>query len=83
MDLKRTSTLPFSSKKVSLEGKISVVRLLELGFDDVKVTADQGVCWPEKIGDQNMPEIDGVLALYDVMNQDSISQIPGLLGESP
>ena len=82
LDLKRPSTSPVASKKVSLEGQISIVRLFELGLDDVEVTSEQSMRWPERVGDESVPRIDGVLALYDVMNQSSIAPIPPLLSES-
>ena len=82
LDLKKPSTSPVSSKKVSLEGKISIVRLLELGFENLEITANQSVRWPTKVGDHNTPKIDGVLALYNVMDQSSIARIPALLSES-
>ena len=82
LDLKKASSSALSSKKVSLEGKISIVRLLELGFEDLEITADQNVRWPTKVGDYDTPIIDGVLALYDVMDQGSIARIPALLSES-
>ena len=82
LDLKKPSTSPVASKKVSLEGQISIVRLFELGLDDVEVTSEQSMRWPERVGDECMPRIDGVLALYDVMNQSSIAPIPPLLSES-
>lgn len=82
LDLKKTSPSRVSSKKVSLEGKISIVQLFEIGLEDVEVTAEQKVLWPEKVRDQNRPDIDGVLALYDVMDQTSIAPMPTLLSES-
>ena len=82
LDLKKPSTSPVASKKVSLEGQISIVRLFELGLDDVEVTSEQSMRWPERVGDESMPRIDGVLALYDVMNQSSIAPIPPLLSKS-
>ena len=81
LDLKKPSTSPVASKKVSLEGQISIVRLFELGLDDVEVTSEQSMRWPERVGAECMPRIDGVLALYDVMNQSSIAPIPPLLSE--
>ena len=81
LDLK-TTTSPISSKKVSLGGRVSLVRLVELGLEDVEISGEQKVCWPEKVGDQNMPDIHGVLALYDVMDQSSIARMPQLLSES-
>ena len=82
LDLKKASTSPISSKKVSLEGKIYLVRLLELGLDEVEITEEEEVRWPRKVGDQSMLDIDGVLAVYDVMNQNSIAALPELLSES-
>ena len=81
LDLRKASTSPVSSKKVSLEGEISIVRLFELDLEDVEVTAEQRVRWPEKVGGESTPGIDGVLALYDVMDQTSISPMPTLLSE--
>jgi len=82
LDLKNASTSPVASGRVSLEGRISVVRLLELGLEDIQVTIAQSVRWPERVGDQKMPDVDGVLALYDVMDPSSIIRMPSLLSES-
>ena len=82
LDLKKAPTSAVSSKKVSLEGEISIVRMLELGFEDVEVTADQNVRWPLRLGDFNTPIIDGVLVLCDVTDGGSIGHILALLSES-
>ena len=82
LDLKKASISAISSKKVSLEGKISVVRLLELSFEDFEITTNQTVRWPMKVGHHDTPIIDGVLVLYDIMDQGSIARIPAILSES-
>ena len=82
LDLKRVSVSPVSSKKVSLEGQISIVRLVELGLEDLHITADHNILWPTKVGDQVTPVIDGVLALYDVLDKSTINHIPALISES-
>ena len=82
LDLKETSTSSVSCKKVSLEGKISTVRLLEINFEELEVPEDRNLHWPARIGDYDTAVIDGVLALYDVKDQSSISRIPALLSES-
>lgn len=82
LDLRKGSTSPVSCKKVSLEGELSVVRLFELSFEDLEITANQDLRWPIKIGEYDMPTIDGVFALYDVQDQGSIACIPALLSES-
>ena len=81
LDLK-VSTSPLSSKMVSLEGIISIVRLLELGFEDLEITANQNVRWPTKVGDHYTPIVDGVFALYNVLDQGSTARIPAILSES-
>ena len=82
LDLKWAPTSLVSCKKVSLEGNISTVRLLEIGFEELEITADTNVRWPTRIGDYSTTVIDGVLALYDVKDQGSIARIPALLSES-
>lgn len=82
LDLKEASTASVFSKKVSLEDKFLIIRLLEVGFDDMEIAADHSLHWPEKVGDQETPNFDGVFVLYDVMDQSSIAQIPALLSES-
>ena len=79
LDLKRPPASPMATKKVSLEGVISVLRLLEMHISDIVVNIDQGVVWPQAVGSQSMPRVDGVLVLYDVMNQGSLNRVPTLL----
>ena len=81
LDLKKTSNSPVSSKKVSLEGSISVVRLLELNMADVG-EEDDSLQWPETIGDHSLPPIDGVLLLFDVMSRKTFDALPIILGPS-
>lgn len=81
LDLRKGSTSPVSCKKVSLEGEISVVRLFELGLEDLEITADEDLRWPTKVREYDMPIIDGVFVLYDVQDQGSITCIPALLSE--
>lgn len=81
LDLKRAVDSPISSKKVSLEGSISVVRLVELDIGQVHIVNDS-VCWPKTIEGGLMPAIDGALVLYNVMDQQSMAPIAPLLSES-
>ncbi len=81
LDLKKPAVSAASTKKVSLEGATSVLRLIELPIDEVGMTINQEIDWPERVGDQAMPRIDGALVLYDVTNQGSIAQVPSILGE--
>lgn len=82
LDLRQPAISPISSKKVSLEGVLIRIKLLEVQLSDVKIIDNQRIEWPQRLGEQSTPRIDGVLALYDVMDQRSISRIPELLSES-
>lgn len=50
LDLKRPVSAPSATKKVSLEGVISMLRLLEVPLEDVKVSAEHDFMWPETVG---------------------------------
>lgn len=82
LDLKKPAISPSSTKKVSLEGVISIVRLIELQLEDVTITEDCSICWPTEIGDQSVPRIDGALVMCDVMDQSSMSKAHGILSKS-
>lgn len=74
---------PSATKKVSLEGVISLLRLIEVPLGDLRISADQDLTWPETVGGQTTPPVDGALVLCDVMNQDSLSRIPSVLSWCP
>ena len=70
-----------ASKKVSLEGSISIVRLVELGIEHVHAH-NNTIEWPEMCGDAKLPVVHGVLLLFDVMNLETFENIPRVLGMS-
>ena len=82
LDLKKAVTAPISSKKVSLEGSISVVRLVEVDIGEVGIE-DESLAWPESVGHNPFPAIDGVLVMYNVLDPSSIAPLPPLLSECP
>ena len=81
LDLRKPSSAPFATKKVSLEGVVSVLNLLEIALEDIKVNAEQHLTWPETVGGQIRPAIDGALVLYDVVNPNSLVRIPDVLSK--
>lgn len=81
LDLKQPASSPALVKKMSLDGVVYHVRLLEIGLGSIHITADQQVEWPETVMDQPMTQVDGALALYDVMNKESLAHLPELISE--
>ena len=80
LDLKRVATSAISSKKVSLEGLISMVRLIEVDIRDVKIQ-DERLRWPDMAGNQTLPSIDGALVMYNVLDQSSTTPLSPVLSE--
>ena len=80
LDLKKVLNSPIASKKVSREGSISAIQLIELNFDNVEI-AEDSLRWPELIAGQPTPAVDGVLLLYNVLDPRSTAPIPPLLSE--
>ena len=78
LDLKRPSTSPSATKKVSLEGIVSILSLLEIQLSDFIINSEQDFVWPRTVGDQH---VDGALVLYDVMDQSSLNRVPYVLSE--
>ncbi|EKG21694.1 Ras-like guanine nucleotide exchange factor [Macrophomina phaseolina MS6] len=68
-----------ATRKMSIDGTVYTVRLVEIPFEELDIEHDDRICWPEKIDDSPAPRIDGALMLYDVMNQESLAQVPGML----
>lgn len=81
LDLKQPATSAASVKKMSLDGVVYQVRLLEIELDNIHITGDQQVDWPETVIDYPMTRVDGALSLYDVMNKESLAHLPELISE--
>lgn len=80
-DLRSRAAGRTATRKMSIDGTVYTVRLLEIPFEELDIEHDDRICWPEKIDDSPAPRIDGALMLYDVMNQESLAQVPGMLSQ--
>lgn len=83
LDLKRPLSAPIATKKVSLEGVISTLRLIEIPLAKLTAGSDEGLAWPETVGGQDTQQVDGALVVYDVMNQESFNHLSTILSEFP
>lgn len=68
---------------MSLDDVVYLVRLVEMSLDAIVITESNRINWPKSLKGIEVPPVDGVLALYDVTNQQSINGIPDLLRWSP
>ena len=81
LDLSKPATSASSTKKMSLEGELFRITLMKLQLDDLTIQKDRDIEWPENLGTKLMPRVDGVLALYDITDRNSLSVIPQLMSE--
>ncbi len=66
-----------------VEGVPHIVTLIELDLEYFDVDPTQMIRWPKQISGHMVPRIDGALILYDVMNKDSIRELPPTLCKFP
>lgn len=81
LDLKKSGVSSSSIKKVSLEGVVSVLRLLEIQLEDVAINENRTIDWPSMVGDLATPRIDGALVLCDVMDRSSMADVVDVLSK--
>lgn len=75
-----------ASIRQDVDGIPYVVTLIELDLEyfdieDVAVPGQQ-LQFPKQINGQHIPRLDAALVLYDVMNKDSIRELPASLSKS-
>ncbi|EFE39672.1 hypothetical protein TRV_05644 [Trichophyton verrucosum HKI 0517] len=82
LDLKQTPLVRSSIKKMSMDGAIYVVRLLEIAIHKITLDDRGRIVWPKCLGEQALSPIDGVLCLFDSTDLRSVSQYPQVLGKT-
>ena len=81
LDMKHPLSSRSTTKKMSLDGTVYLVRLMEIDTLEVSIGSDGEVNWP-LLGSDSPPTVDGVLVLHDVTQPASFPEITGLLGWS-
>ncbi|KAH8195597.1 hypothetical protein TruAng_010227 [Truncatella angustata] len=68
-----------SAARINIDHVPYAVSLFELDLEYFDVDPEKQIQWPRQVGGAMMPAIHGVLLLYDVMNRDSIIDLPQTL----
>ncbi len=79
--LPKPPTANINGIRLDVEGIPHIVTLIELDLEYFDVEPAQKIRWPKQINGHMVPRIDGSLILYDVMNQNSIRELPPVLCE--
>lgn len=70
-----------TTKKMSLDGTVYVVRIVEISTKEITIGRNGELEWPRIGTDATSPKvIDGVLVLHDVTQPASLSELTDLLG---
>ncbi|TVY49626.1 Ras guanine nucleotide exchange factor A [Lachnellula occidentalis] len=79
LGLRALPTSVTSSLRMSVDNVVYTVSLVELDMESFDIVPDRRIEWPKQINGHIVPRVDGALLLYDVMNRESISQLPQTL----
>lgn len=80
LDMKNPLSSRSTTKKMSLDGTVYLVRFVEISTKEITVGSNGELAWPRIGNDVTSPKvIDGVLVLHDVTQPESLSELTGLL----
>ncbi|RYP93723.1 hypothetical protein DL770_000095 [Monosporascus sp. CRB-9-2] len=79
MSLPRPPGPSATTARINVDNLPYAVTLFELDLEYFDLDPNRQIQWPRQMGGAIMPRIHGVLLLYDVMNRESIMQLPDTL----
>ncbi|CAI7638727.1 unnamed protein product [Penicillium discolor] len=79
LDMKNPPASPMNKKKMSLNGSVYIVHLMEVDLTQVQFDQDKKIIWPRTGRDKSTPAIDGVLVLHDATKPDRLSLTTNLI----
>ncbi|KAI1460757.1 ras GEF [Annulohypoxylon moriforme] len=68
-----------TTARINIDNVPYAVTLFELDLEYFDVDPDRQIKWPKQMGGAIVPRVNGVLLLYDVMNRESIIELPQTL----
>jgi GTPase SAR1 family protein len=79
LDLPFLSPIKVADRKMTFDGTVYRIRLLEISIDDVDIDDNNTVSWQNVVADGTTPHIEGVLTLYNVADRRSLEDVPETL----
>ncbi|KAG0153234.1 hypothetical protein PDIDSM_5084 [Penicillium digitatum] len=79
LDLKTLPASPMNKKKMSLNGSVYIVHLMEFDLIQVHFDQEKKIIWPRVGRDKSSPDVDGVLVLHDATKPDRLSLTTNLI----
>ncbi|KAF9883792.1 hypothetical protein FE257_002776 [Aspergillus nanangensis] len=78
LDMKHAPSSRSTTKKMSLDGSLYIVRLVEIEAKEITVGPDGTVEWPH-LGNESPLIVDGALVIHDVTQPSSLSELTSFL----
>ena len=79
LDIKNAPHAICNRKKMSLDGSVYIVHLLEVDLTQVRFDQDKRIIWPQTESGAPAPAVDGVLVLHDATKPDRLSLTTNLI----
>ena len=79
LGLRALPTAIASSQRMSVDNVLYTVSLIEIELESFDINPERMIQWPKQINGHIVPRMDGALLLYDVMNRESIQELPQTL----
>ncbi|KAM7208618.1 ras guanine nucleotide exchange factor A [Naviculisporaceae sp. PSN 640] len=76
LSLPRPPGLNITTVRLEVDGVLYLVTIVELDIESFDVNPDLPIQWPKIINGHTAPRMDGAMILYDVMNRESIRDLP-------
>lgn len=80
LGLSRPPISSTSSVRMVVDNITHMITLLELDLEHFELSPTTPIQWPKQINGHIVPRVDAALILYDVMNQETIRDLPQTLG---
>lgn len=79
LEMKQPLSSRSTTKKMSLDGTVYVVRLVEVHANEVSPGSNGKLRWP-RLGNDALPSVDGALLIHDTMRPSAQSETSKMLG---
>lgn len=80
LGLSRPSMSNASTVRMVVDNVTHGITLLELDLEYFELTPTAPIQWPKQVNGHIVPRVDAALLIYDVMNKESIRDLPQTLG---
>ncbi|KAL8945243.1 MAG: hypothetical protein Q9211_000253, partial [Gyalolechia sp. 1 TL-2023] len=79
LDLEKTPSSKVATKKVALEGVVSILEIHEFNVHEIEINSDGTPRWPENTAVNITGKVNGILLIYSIKDVASTKPVPSVL----